>query len=85
MNRIVSVAELKRHLSEVLGEVAHAQQSVLVTRHGRPVARLVPVEAKVRSLADVAGWLEDRDAFFRYLDEAARNRRRHTPRVLKSS
>lgn len=32
MNRIVSVAELKRHLSEVLGEVAHAQQSVLVTR-----------------------------------------------------
>ena len=84
MNRIISVANLKQHLSEVLGEVAHGQQSVLITRHGRPVARLVPVDSKARSLADVVGWLEDQDAFFRYLDEAAKNRRRRTPRAWRS-
>lgn len=85
MSRIVSVAELKQHLSSVLGEVSHGQQSVLITRHGRPVARLVPVDSKVRSLADVVGWLEEQDAFFKYVDEAAKNRRRRMPRVWRST
>jgi prevent-host-death family protein len=85
VGRIVSVAELKQHLSEVLGTVAHGQQSVLITRHGRPVARLVPVDAQTRSLADVVGWLEEQDPFFKYVDEAAKNRRRRTPRVMRPS
>lgn len=85
MSRIVSVAELKQHLSEVLGAVAHGQESVLITRHGRPVARLIPVDVKARSLADVVGWLEEQDAFFKYVDEAVKVRGRRAPRVTRSS
>lgn len=83
MTRVVSVADLKRHLSEVLGEVAYGRQAVLVTRRGRPMARLIPVEPGAYSLADIVGWLEESDSFFGYLSEAARNRRRHTPRSWK--
>ncbi len=84
MAKTISVANLKRHLSGVLREVAYGRQSVLVTRRGRPMARLVPVESGARSLADVVGWLEDDDAFFKYLDEAAKNRGRHAPRSWRS-
>jgi len=44
VQKTISVAELKRRLSEVLGEVAHGKHAVLVTRRGRPAARLLPVE-----------------------------------------
>lgn len=81
MPRTISVADLKRHLSEVIGDVAHGRQTVLVTRRGRPVARLVPVEHGEWSLADVTGWLDDDDPFFRFVDEAVENRRQHAPRA----
>jgi prevent-host-death family protein len=82
--KTVSVAEFKRHLSEMLGQVAYSKEVVLITRRGRPMARVVPADAGGTSLADVVGWLEDDDAFFDYLDEAARARRRHMPRAVKS-
>ena len=37
----VNVAEAKRRLSDLLGRVAYSGESVLITRRGRPMARLV--------------------------------------------
>jgi len=39
--REVGAHELKTHLSEVLDAVEHGQ-TVVVTRHGRPIARISP-------------------------------------------
>ena len=39
--RIVNVAEAKRRLSELIGRVAFGGAPVLITRRGRPMAKLV--------------------------------------------
>ena len=39
----IGVYEAKTHLPELLSRVAHGEQ-VTITRHGKAVARLVPVE-----------------------------------------
>lgn len=39
--------ELKTHLSEVLDDVEHGQ-SVIVTRHGKPIARIIPEKSAAR-------------------------------------
>jgi len=38
-----SVLEAKTHLSRLLAAVEHTGVTVVITRHGRPVAHLVPV------------------------------------------
>ncbi len=45
--RTIGSYELKTHLSEVLDAVEHGQ-AVIVTRHGRPVARMMPPDAAGR-------------------------------------
>jgi prevent-host-death family protein len=44
---VVSLYEAKTHLSE-LGERAAAGEEIVVTKHGKPRFRLVPVEPKKR-------------------------------------
>ncbi|MHB1165816.1 MAG: type II toxin-antitoxin system Phd/YefM family antitoxin [Candidatus Nanopelagicales bacterium] len=44
---VVGAFEAKTHLSELLARV-EAGESVTITKHGRPVARLVPVAPAVR-------------------------------------
>ncbi len=39
--RKIGAYELKTHLSEVLDAVEHGQ-TVIVTRHGKPIARILP-------------------------------------------
>ncbi|MBI3863842.1 MAG: type II toxin-antitoxin system prevent-host-death family antitoxin [Planctomycetia bacterium] len=41
--RSIGSYELKTHLSEVLDAVEHGQ-TVIVTRHGKPIARILPSE-----------------------------------------
>lgn len=53
--RIITLADAKAHLSAVLDDVA-AGQEVVVTRRGRPVARIV-AEPAPRKRAAVA-WVE---------------------------
>jgi len=79
----VNVAEAKKRLSDLLGRVAYGGESVLITRRGRPMARLVPPEPPEagESLAGVRGWLEDRDPFFDHVDRAVAARARHRPRA----
>lgn len=45
--------ELKTHLSEVLDAVAHGQ-TVVVTRHGKPIARIVPDDFALKDQAKQA-------------------------------
>lgn len=48
----IGVYQAKTHLPELLARVAHGEQ-VTITRHGRPIARLVPTEPV--KLRDVQG------------------------------
>lgn len=48
--REVGAFEAKTHLSEIIAAV-EAGETVTITRRGRPVARLVPVEAESSSRA----------------------------------
>jgi prevent-host-death family protein len=50
----VGVYEAKTHLPRLLDEV-EAGETITLTRHGKPVARLVPVERKRRSIDEVIG------------------------------
>jgi prevent-host-death family protein len=49
----VSVAETKAHLSEVLSRV-EAGEEVVITRRGRPVARLAPVRKTLQPVPSLA-------------------------------
>lgn len=52
----IGVYQAKTHLPELLTKVAHGEQ-VVITRHGRAIARLVPAEP-VRQ-RDVCGVIEE--------------------------
>jgi prevent-host-death family protein len=80
----INVAEAKRHFADLLGRVAYGGETITITRRGKPMARLVPVdtEAIVRHIADVQGWLEDDDAFFKTIDTIVADRETHRPRTL---
>jgi prevent-host-death family protein len=43
----VGAFEAKTHLSRLLNEVARGE-TIVITRHGRPVARLAPIEGSSR-------------------------------------
>jgi prevent-host-death family protein len=49
---VVGVAQLKAKLSEYLARV-RAGEDVLITEHGRPVARIVPAESDDERLAEL--------------------------------
>lgn len=40
----VPIAEVRRNLAELMGRVAYGKERVVVTRHGKGMAALVPVE-----------------------------------------
>jgi len=51
--RTVSVAETKAHLSQVLSRV-EAGEEVVITRRGRPVARLAPVRKALQPVPSLS-------------------------------
>lgn len=58
----VGTFEAKTHLSELLDRVANGDE-ITITRNGKPIARLVPVEANTAS---------DRRELARRIDKARR-------------
>ena len=78
----VSVAEAKKHLSELLGRVAFGKEHIIITKRGKPMARLVPAEEQVTHLAGAKGWLDQGDEFFAVMDRIVQDRSRHVPRVI---
>jgi len=81
----VNVAMAKNHLSELLGRVAYGGETVLITRRGRPMAKLVPPDfvAPGEGLRDVQGWVDDDHPFLTAVDDIVAARHRHLPRAVK--
>ncbi len=81
----ISVAEARQHLSEILGKVAYGGEAFLITKKGRPMASLVPVnqtqspDKKPKTLGDIKGWLNDDDPFFQTLKTIREESRREKP------
>jgi prevent-host-death family protein len=42
----ISTSELKAHCSNIVKNVAQNRVAVVITKHGRPMAKLVPIEKK---------------------------------------
>jgi prevent-host-death family protein len=83
--RSVNVAEAKKHFSELLGKVAYGKEQILITKRGQPMARLVPADQPEKHLAEVEGWLDEKDPFFRTIESVVRNRTKHSPRIIGES
>lgn len=46
----MNLYEAKTHLSKVVAHVAESGESCLITRHGRPMVKIVPLSAPEKSL-----------------------------------
>jgi len=44
MRRTVSISDAKSHLSELVGRMMYAGDHVIVERHGKAVAAMIPIE-----------------------------------------
>ena len=75
----VNLAEAKKHFSELIGKVAYGKDRILITKRGRPMARLIPAEQPARHLGDARGWLEEDDPFFDEINRIVRDRKKHAP------
>jgi len=91
MEKSISVAEAKATLSDCIREV-EAGSSLIITRHGKPVAALVraiDVEHLERlrkagpqgGLANIAGGWEDSEELADILDGSPRRGQRDTPEL----
>lgn len=83
MEETMNVAEAKKHFSELLGRVAYKKERILLTKRGRPMARLVPVDEDKQHLADAQGWLDNEDPFFDNMECIVEDRSKHVPRSLE--
>ncbi|HEY2282562.1 MAG TPA: type II toxin-antitoxin system Phd/YefM family antitoxin [Solirubrobacteraceae bacterium] len=66
----ISIRDLQRNTSGVVADVADSKHTALVTRHGEPVAALVPIDAQDLEdylLSKVPGFAEDMAAADRAL------------------
>lgn len=80
--QLINVADAKKHFSELLGQVAYTGKSFLITKRGKPMACLKPVQETPRHLADAKGWLDNDDPFFQAIESIVQARGNHLPRVL---
>jgi prevent-host-death family protein len=81
-----SVAEAKKHFSELLSRVAYGREHIIIAKRGKPLAMLVPPASEPGSdhPGKVEGWLENSDPFFKIVNQIVKNRQKHFPRILKS-
>lgn len=77
----INIAEAKKHFSELIGQVAYAKKSLLITKRGKPMARLVPIEEAKPHLRDAQGWLDAEDPFFAAIERIVADRDHHIPRA----
>lgn len=84
VKKVISLAEAKKRLSEIVVRAAYGGEVFVITRRGRPAATLRAVEPDVEraDLADIRGWLSEKDPFFAHLREARRLSRRRGPRAI---
>jgi prevent-host-death family protein len=51
----LNVAEAKKRFSDLLGRVAYGGETILITRRGKPMAKLVPLVERDEEPASFAG------------------------------
>jgi prevent-host-death family protein len=62
---VVQASTFKAQCLALLDEVARSRDTVVVTKHGKPVARLVPIDDEVTSTeGSVTLLTEDDEAYF---------------------
>jgi len=85
VKKVISLADAKSRLSELVVRAAYGNEEFLITRRGKPAALLTSARPKSQQadLADVRGWLADDDPLFGNLEEARRASRRRGPRILE--
>ena len=83
----MSVAEVKRHFSDVMAEVIHTKRRIVVERRGRPMVAIVPLEGEVdtrtpgqRLAANIGFGGEDAEEFARVMESVLEARRDYRPR-----
>lgn len=76
--RVVSLASAKAQLSELIHQ-AELGEEILITRHGQPVVRLLPVEQPKRPVAPrgsfrkkLPAWSQDSASLIRAARDEAR-------------
>ena len=79
----VNIAKAKKYFSELVGQVAFGKKHILITKRGKPMARLVPADEIDKHLSEAKGWLENDDPFFDAIDGILKERTKHVPRILK--
>jgi prevent-host-death family protein len=79
----INVAEAKKHFSELLGKVAYGKKRIIITKRGKPMARLIPAEETRVHLSNARGWLEEDDPFFATIDRIIEERSKHVSRVIR--
>ena len=67
MSEIINVHEAKTHLSRLLDK-AHAGEEIVLSKAGKPYAKLVPLEKPKRKLGFIKGYLDE--SFFEPLPDA---------------
>ena len=85
-NKEISVAEAKKHFSDLLGRVAYRGERITISKRGKPMAVLVPPTEVLgqKGKKETRGWLEASDPFFNVIDQIVSDRQKHLPRILKS-
>jgi prevent-host-death family protein len=78
----INVAEAKKRFSELIGQVAYGKMRLLITKRGKPMARLIPIDETARHVVDAQGWLDNDDPFFAAIDRIVEDRAQHIPRIL---
>jgi prevent-host-death family protein len=81
--KVINIGEAKKHFSALLGEVAYGRKHIVITKRGRPMARLIPAAENDRHLSNAKGWLEDDDPFFEVMNRVVYNRSNHGTGILK--
>lgn len=79
----ISIAEAKKTFSELLGKVAYGNKRIVITKRGKPMALLSPLEKNDSPIFEFKGWLNESDPFFSAIDRIVQERAEHKPRVLK--
>ena len=81
----INVEDAKRYFADLLGRVAYGGETIIITRRGKPMARLVPVDVDTAAphVATAQGWLEDEAPFFTTIDTIVAERETHHPRDLR--
>lgn len=81
MTKSVSIAHLKAHLAQVVGEVQSNGRSVVIEKRGKPIAMLVPVDvSRPAGLLGLVGAFEDAPGLGDLLDEVVKSRRKDKKR-----